>query len=498
VRQWRVLGLCLVVAGSLAAAAGCGLTSKLSGSLNSNKPPETVVFVSGDVDTVNHIVHLYWFGTDSDGEVSGFEWKLLNPQAPLDTAWKFTTLTDSVFIVRTDTGYADTRFVVRALDNAGLRDPEPAVQRFEFSNKAPIVRLTQKPNFTDTTFASVSVVWSAVDLDGDMSKLLYRVWLDGNEATPEITTGNALTMPTSRFGGPSMQTGRRRLHVQAIDDGGRAGNIDTVSWIVRRAVTGSRARLLIVDDVPSSAVTLNDRYDSLWTNSATRVGLPGSEIGILRLDKTQPFKTAMDVQQTFQLFESVVWYRGAFATTSNVLAMGEPGVAAYVATGGKFFVEGMYLFGAGRSRGSLSEDFVTGPLRSKLVRQYSTTVLDSVVGFGNINPSLFTSRVDVGGAIGRDQIRLAGIFQVIMPDDGGGGGLRRFASHDSNEVILWAEPNTLSPLNVQREPVGLTVPQPGGGLVVAVATPIFVTPGNNAAVAAFVTNLLRHFGLDRP
>ena len=498
-KRWRVLSLILAVAATLAAAVGCGLTHKLTGSMNANKPPNTVVFVSGDVDTVNHIVHLYWFGSDSDGSVQGFEWKLLNPRAPADTFWTFTTLTDSVFVVRADSGYADTRFTVRAVDNEGLRDPDPPVQRFEFSNQSPIVRLTQKPAFGDTTFASVSVAWSAVDLDGDFAKLTFRVWLDGNEATPEFTTDLALTMPTSRFGGPSMQTGRRRLNVQAIDDGGRAGNIDTVSWIVRRAVTGPRARLLIVDEVFASVgPALNERYDTLYTNSATRIGLQGSEIGILRLDKTQPFRTPMDVQQTFQLFESVVWYRGSFATTSSVLSMGEPGIETYVASGGKFFVEGLYLFRQGRSRGSLSEAFVTGPLRSSLVRQYSTTVLDSVVGFGNNNPSLFTQRVDVGGAIGRDQIALANIFQVISPDDGGGGGLRQFAAHDSNEVIMWAEPNTLSPSNLQRAPVGLTVPQPGGGRAVALVVPVVVTPGNNAGAAAFVTNLLRHFGLDRP
>jgi len=63
---------------------------------------------------------------------------------------------------------------------------------------------------------------------------------------------------------------------------------------------------------------------------------------------------------------------------------------------------------------------------------------------------------------------------------------------------MWAEPNTLSPSNLQRAPVGLTVPQPGGGRAVALVVPVVVTPGNNAGAAAFVTNLLRHFGLDRP
>ena len=32
-------------------------------------PPETTIFVQGPVDTVHHRVHLYWFGSDPDGDV---------------------------------------------------------------------------------------------------------------------------------------------------------------------------------------------------------------------------------------------------------------------------------------------------------------------------------------------------------------------------------------------------------------------------------------------
>jgi hypothetical protein len=117
VKRLRVLGLVLAVAAAFAAAAGCGLTHKLTGTTHDNKPPETVLFVNGDLDTVNHVVHLYWFGTDSDGKVKGFEWRLMNPEAPADTVWQFTTLTDSIFTVLTPQGYTDTRFSVRAVDD---------------------------------------------------------------------------------------------------------------------------------------------------------------------------------------------------------------------------------------------------------------------------------------------------------------------------------------------------------------------------------------------
>ena len=50
-----------------------------------NLPPETTLFVQGTLDTVNHVVQIYWFGSDPDGEVTGYELRFKNPAAPADT-----------------------------------------------------------------------------------------------------------------------------------------------------------------------------------------------------------------------------------------------------------------------------------------------------------------------------------------------------------------------------------------------------------------------------
>ena len=121
-------------------------------------------------------------------------------------------------------GYTNPVFSVRAIDNAGARDPNPPRQTFEFSNQAPMVKLVLKPLPTDTTFASVTVTWTSTDIDGDVAKLIYLVWLDGNEATPEVTTDQAFTMPTARFLiDGALTSGPRKLFVRAIDDGGMPG-----------------------------------------------------------------------------------------------------------------------------------------------------------------------------------------------------------------------------------------------------------------------------------
>lgn len=498
-------GLVLGVVALLAALAGCGqLTGKLTGVLNANQPPRTVLFVNGPVDTVNHIVHLYWFGTDPDGSVVGFEWQLINPVAPADSAWHFTTQSDSIFTVQTPSGYTNPVFSVRAIDDAGARDPNPPRQNFEFSNQAPTVRLVQKPLPSDTTFASVSVTWTANDPDGDIGKLQYLVWLNGNDSTPEITTAQALTMPTDRFRVAGiLNAGPRKLFVRAIDDGGRAGPADSVTWFVRRPVTGTRARLLIVDDVPRSNAA-NLRFDTLYSNSVGRVGLAADQYTILRLDTSQPFKSAGDFEQTFKLFETVVWYRGNELTPSLLLRTGESGISRYLDAGGRFYLDGLYLFNGRNASGALTEDFARKHLASRgMVGAFTNTVAfsDTSIGFGNTGTSVFLPAVDVRGTLARDSIYVRQVFQVRA---GEAGGLRQFDFLDRSQVVLWGAPGTLTPAVGDSSAVGISVPQPSGGRAIVVCMPPggavpAVGAGTSAGSAAsFVTNIFRHLGLDLP
>ena len=70
----RLLALAAVL-GAVLLAAGCGV----KGTLVPNGAPETTIFVEGPVDTVNHVVHLRWFGSDPDGHVARFEYRFVYP-----------------------------------------------------------------------------------------------------------------------------------------------------------------------------------------------------------------------------------------------------------------------------------------------------------------------------------------------------------------------------------------------------------------------------------
>jgi len=274
-----------------------------------------------------------------------------------------------------------------------------------------------------------------------------------------------------------------------------------VRWFVRRPVAGPRARLLIVDDVPKTNAA-NLRFDTLYSNSAARVGLTTDQYAILRLDTTQPFKTAADFAQTFKLFETVVWYRGNEITLSSVLKLGESGIGDYLDSGGKFYLDGLYLFSGRNANGPLSEDFARAHLGSRGMRAaftFTKTFVDTSIGFGNDGVSYFLPAVDVHGTLARDSMYVRRLFEVR---DGEAGGLRQFDYLDRKQVVLWGAPGSLTPDLGDSTAVGISVPQSNGGRAVVVCMPPggAVPPVGSGvfagSAATFITNIFRHLGLD--
>lgn len=463
-----LLRLLLPLALLVAVIAGCGVTGKIK----PNQAPETTLFISGNVDTVNHVVHLHWFGSDVDGNVAGYEIRLLNPVQPAETAWVSTLRADSVMSVLAPSGFTAPVFEVRAFDNEGLRDPSPARQDFKFSNKPPTVQLIGRPALTDTTFASVTVTWVAGDIDGNLSLAKYFVWLDGQADSPESTTSLAFTMPSARFFdvGGSYANGYRKLYVQARDDGGRYGNIDSVRWFVRRPVTGTRARLLIIDDVPINNAS-NLRFDSLYANAAAR-NLPADQYAVMRLQNRTPFRSAKDVQQTFQQFEAVIWYRANETSFSSFLHDYQAGIEGYLDHGGKLFLEGLYLIEGRNAVGALSPGFVTDYLDCRGMRStfvITPAVLDSSSGFGNANNARFHTTIrPTANPADFDSSKQ----QALAGRTGEPGGVRAFLVRDNKKVLLWALPNSLIPSAApDTVPVAVMADRPGNGRIVLTTMP---------------------------
>lgn len=477
-----------ILAGALAIGlAGGVLLGTLGGcspkkALLAELPPETTVFVQGAADTVNHIVHLYWYGTDADGFVVGYDVRLISPALPADTSWTRTTRSDSVLTISTPTGYDAPTLEVRAVDDDGLIDETPARQMFQFSNRPPTVRITNPLRTTDTTYAAATFQWSASDPDGDPLKIRYRVWMDGNEATPIVTAATSLTVPVSQFRqGGALLTGPRMFFVQAVDDGGRLGNIDSTRWFVRAPVSGNRARLLLIDD-DTNVGLVNFQTDTLYANTAIR-NLAAGTFEILRLQFTQPFRTAADLAQTLGQYEAVVWYRGTNAGFPSVVQQYQDGIATYLDGGGRVFLEGGQLIAGLNAAGALREDFVTRYFGSDRLHVH---VISGVPSDSSANWVVNNGKVLDCSVFG-EQLRTVGIF----------GGVRAFAIRDTNDVILWARVGALSDTNRIDVPIGVSTPRAGGGRAAILTVPIRGANGLSTG-PRYLAKLFQQLGLTGP
>ena len=168
-RSWRNgSGLGLAVAALLAAAGGCSTSTDMNGVHVPNAAPDTRL--TGQPPTLleaSYAVGFQWTGADPDGRIKGFQWKLsdngtdgISPQDtltvdPLTGAvlhpWRFTTATDSTFIVLADQpdfpgdeidprSFRSHSLFVRSVDVNGAVDPTPAYISFTSTTLAPTSR----------------------------------------------------------------------------------------------------------------------------------------------------------------------------------------------------------------------------------------------------------------------------------------------------------------------------------------------------------------------
>jgi len=490
-RQLLLIGLML----GFAVLGGC---AKHKSMMVGDLPPETVISVHAvapdTLASVNHRVRLFWFGSDPDGEVVAYDIRFFNAAAPADTNWHRLVCasgdcTDSLFTIYSPSGYTSARFEVRAVDNAGVVDPTPAIERFSFLNRAPIAKFTSVPALTDSTYASATVTWSVDDVGGDLARIGFHIYLDGAAASYDsVYSGGptaSFTVPSSRFlQSGQWRSGYRTLYVQAIDDGGRIGPVDSTRWYVRSPglvnMTGN-GRALVIDDSRSSA-TNNLTVDTLYLNTMNR-NLPAGTFSVLKLQfNPGAIRSAQDIAQTFRQFDAVIWYRGWDTSAATTLATYQDSIAAYFTHGGRFFIESMNLIDGPNlqlfqtpplAARPLSEDYAIQHFGTLRLRRYLNLAFhDSTVAWDAAQGSATQMR---SSAL-RDSFNFIQT-SLLIP------GMRSFEPVDTNYVLIWAKPNALNPATPEQQPVAMTVPQPGGGRVIVYTFPVRIAVGFSRILA---------------
>jgi len=197
--------------------AGCTPSADLGGIEVINAVPDTYITGSPpNLRDTDFFVEFHWTGSDPDGRVEGYQWKISSNSsdgisvadtltfdpATGDTLnpWHYTTSTDSVFFVEADSSnfiddydlpedlqrfYQPHTMFIRAVDDKGAVDPTPAMITFTSTTLAPTVSMTAPPSFvgvaTDSRPVppSFQVQWAGSDPDfielGVPTKIRYML-----------------------------------------------------------------------------------------------------------------------------------------------------------------------------------------------------------------------------------------------------------------------------------------------------------------------------------
>jgi hypothetical protein len=182
----------LTVVGAILVVTMFGCREELGTELDTNLPPDTYITgAPAESTTAFYKVHLYWYGDDADGKVVGYEYVITDSMpADEDTlTYAYTTRTDSLFAfpVEPNQQVVGHRFYVRAIDDMGAEDPNPAITFFGVADliaPTPVFGLARaydpdnEANFKDITSTNpivpadtiragwdVEFEWSGYDAD---------------------------------------------------------------------------------------------------------------------------------------------------------------------------------------------------------------------------------------------------------------------------------------------------------------------------------------------
>jgi hypothetical protein len=198
-----------------------GCSEKGGGTRTVNVPPETYISFGPKEDGETYFkVEAYWYGSDEDGDIDRFAvatvrgldseaYANLDPdglQTILDSleaagAWQETASRESTFVLESDSccvGGGEVKYaqgfwglLVRAIDNEGAVDPDPASLFFVATNVMPKVNITvpeKLPGFKPDVPPHPFIEWEGDDPDGDDVEIQYKyIMLAQQGDTPDYS-----------------------------------------------------------------------------------------------------------------------------------------------------------------------------------------------------------------------------------------------------------------------------------------------------------------------
>lgn len=292
---------------------------------NANLPPETHLYLQFS-DTLQlpgvstSMQVLYWYGDDADGSVAGFEWTWDDT-----SAWTYTTDVMDTFYVPIRVPLDTFTFYIRAIDNAGMKDPTPSHISFPIRNSNPTVAFPVDfvRNFSTVTykcFSYFSISWRGSDPDGDATITGYDWYFADSSFEPALTdtsvwnnlAWNHLDSLATLEIFNDLQPGSYRFYIRCKDVAGAHSpiisypGVDSLGHALGSfRVMPKNGTVLFVDD---------DRYatisDSIINTALDEVCGPDGYSIWNTIDRISYYPR--DIEQTLRLFDKVIWHGGSY------------------------------------------------------------------------------------------------------------------------------------------------------------------------------------------
>lgn len=342
------------------------------GDIDSGLLPDThisyeTINLSGE-NRLNSQFRLSWYGTVQDGYIEGFELSQNGED------WDYTEEQDSVFIFEIPPGEdtADIDFYVRAIDNRGQVDPDPAYLSIPIKNLPPEVFFLNERGPGDTAFIAVTLYWSAEDPDGNetienielkvndgdwvsidlkqnLITLLPEVNVQSGEANAALYYGTSTAPANVSLNGIEVG-GTNQVYIRATDIAQAQSEVDTAASFYFRPKSANADVLWISGHTES----VTDQYRGLLQAS-------GINYDLLNLGAQQGANIPQFIDPTVKLI--FAQYSQAFLnlspTSFNNPVTGQdqtllnylvPVIQGYTDDGGKYFLTTSFQKGEDLSR----------------------------------------------------------------------------------------------------------------------------------------------------
>lgn len=219
-----------------------GCREEAARTFNPNRAPDTYLTAAPvESTTVSYLYHMYWNGTDPDGEVVGYYIAVTDSNViphPDSLVWTTRTDTSIAFRVAGTSQTLTHRFYVTAVDNEGRADPTPAWVFFEAFDRyypEPIFLESyavgtfygrQDTFWLDDTYsldgirdtipvgAEVLFSWTGRDRDRFGEVIGYRFRITGDPGYTDVGTD------FTRIGYSDLPSGTISFELVAVDDAG--------------------------------------------------------------------------------------------------------------------------------------------------------------------------------------------------------------------------------------------------------------------------------------